>query len=248
MTKGGEWNGWKGWGCEPKPGDVQPWHDLTNFLFQNCPSNKIWVEKWLAFPLQNPGVKLLSSVVIYGQAKGTGKTFIAYLMGDIYGDNFIEVDNDDSGRSTPGRRTTVHRRRSAGSPGSTPSPKRIARGTVTISDKYVPRYHPDRCNYLLTSNHPMPCSGGRIGATSSMVISAPRRGSATRSTTGGTGWASTCSLPAQLDRHFAQRPPRTSSKVFMRPASRISGPGFMLEDGDRAPRPGARHRAVLRLH
>ena len=161
MTKGGEWNGWKGWGCEPKPGDVQPWHDLTNFLFQNCPSNKIWVEKWLAFPLQNPGVKLLSSVVIYGQAKGTGKTFIAYLMGDIYGDNFIEVDNDDLGgafNAWAKNKQFIYGDEITGGESRLDADKLkriITRETVTINDKYVPHYTiPDRCNYLLTSNHP----------------------------------------------------------------------------------------------
>ena len=161
ITDKGEWNGWRGWGCEPVEGDIKPWHDLTNFLFQNCPSNKIWLEKWLAYPLQNPGYKLLSSAVIYGQAKGTGKTFVAYLMKDIYGDNFIEVDNDDLGGSFNAwakNKQFIYGDEITGGDARLDADKLkriITRETVTINDKFVPHYTiPDRANYLLTSNHP----------------------------------------------------------------------------------------------
>jgi len=29
-----EYNLWKGWGCEPKKGDITPWRDLLDYIFR----------------------------------------------------------------------------------------------------------------------------------------------------------------------------------------------------------------------
>jgi len=131
------------------------------FLFQFTPHSRSWVEKWLAYPLQHPGAKLLSSVVIYGQAKGTGKTFIAYLMKDIYGANFVEIGNEDlegSFNDWAKNRQFVYGDEITGQDSRIDADKLkriITREEVTINSKYVPHYTiPDVSNYLITSNHP----------------------------------------------------------------------------------------------
>lgn len=161
LTEGREWNTWGGWGVEPRPGDVQPWHDLMSFVFKDAPEDRIWFEKWLAYPLQHPGVKLLTAAVIYGVAKGTGKTLIAYLMGDIYGANFIEIENDDlkgAFNSWAANRQFIYADEITGGDARVDADKLkriITRETVTINTKFVPQYTlPDRANFFISSNHP----------------------------------------------------------------------------------------------
>ena len=157
----GDFNAWKGWGVEPAPGNLQPWHDLMGFLFCNDLQALEWFEKWLAYPLQNPGAKLLTSAVLYGIHKGTGKTFVAYLMGDIYGPNFIEIENEDlkgAFNHWAVNRQFVYADEITGGEARVDADKLkriITRETVTINQKFIPQYIlPDVCNFLISSNHP----------------------------------------------------------------------------------------------
>ena len=51
--------------------------------------------KWLAYPLQNPGKKLSTAVVLYSAKQGVGKGSLARIMSDIYEDAFVEVLGSD---------------------------------------------------------------------------------------------------------------------------------------------------------
>jgi hypothetical protein len=85
-------NTWRGWGVEPKEGDVAPFLELLEHLFFAAePGAKEWFLQWCAYPLQNPGVKLATAAVLYGVNQGTGKSTIGYTLGKIYGDNFTEI-------------------------------------------------------------------------------------------------------------------------------------------------------------
>lgn len=44
-----------------------------------------WFVCWLAFPLQHPGAKMRTSVILYGRTEGTGKSLATDIMRDIYG-------------------------------------------------------------------------------------------------------------------------------------------------------------------
>src|SRR5688500_15317669 len=44
-----------------------------------------WVCKWLAYPLQHPGAKMHTAVVIHGRREGTGKSYFFDVMRTIYG-------------------------------------------------------------------------------------------------------------------------------------------------------------------
>src|ERR1044072_7309831 len=93
-------NVWPGWGCEPKKGDITLWKKLLDHLFTDADKeDRIWFERWLAYPLQHPGTKMYSAAVMHGIYHGTGKSLIGFMMGKIYGRNFTEVSKDmlDSG-------------------------------------------------------------------------------------------------------------------------------------------------------
>lgn len=160
ITDDGYFNQWRGWGVEPKEGDVKPWLDLIDFLFADAEKEHTeWFLDWCAYPLQNPGVKMYSSVVIHGVVQGTGKTLVGLTLGRIYGDNYKSIKDDDlestfwaenkqfimgdeiSGRDNRQYANTLKRL--------------ITQDTVTINIKFVPQYDvPDCINYLFTSQHP----------------------------------------------------------------------------------------------
>lgn len=155
------YNMWTGWGVEPEEGDCQPWRDLLNYVFQNNIEHIDWFERWLAYPLQHPGTKLFNSVLIHGLAQGTGKSFIGYIMGDIYGQNFSVVSQDElesdyntwlvNKQFVLGEEITgTDKRREADK-----LKNMMTREKVYVNEKFQPNYHARDCvNYLLTSNHP----------------------------------------------------------------------------------------------
>ena len=91
-----KFNTWTGWGVEPAEGDISPFIELLDHLFTDAEEGaRKWFEQWLAYPLQNPGVKMFSSAVIHGVFHGTGKSLLGYTMGEIYGKNFTEIAGQD---------------------------------------------------------------------------------------------------------------------------------------------------------
>lgn len=87
------YNTWKGWGCEPKRGDMKPWHDLMDYLFQSDEASKKWFMRWLAYPLQHPGAKLYTACLLWSRAKRVGKSIIGIAMKYIYGDNATTINS-----------------------------------------------------------------------------------------------------------------------------------------------------------
>lgn len=161
LTDNGAWNTWKGWGCEPERGDVGPWHRLLDFMFKDEPESRQWFERWCAYPLQHPGTKLFTSVVIWGVAHGTGKTLMGYTLKDIYGPNGVEIRNEhlhsgfnewaEAKQFVIGDEVTgTDRRQDADR-----IKGMITQEYITINAKYAPTFViPDRVNYYFTSNHP----------------------------------------------------------------------------------------------
>lgn len=165
ITAKNEFNAWEGWGCEPKKGDIKPWKDLLTFLFRGRPPKEPqWLERWLAYPLQNPGAKLFSSPLIWGIHQGTGKSLIGYTMIRIYGKNGTRIENRDihsshnewaqnkqfvlgdeiTGSGIDKRTTEADRLKGI-----------ISQERIWINVKYVPSFEIRDCiNYYFTSNHP----------------------------------------------------------------------------------------------
>lgn len=155
-------NVWKGWAIQPTAGDVKPWHQLLDYLFAgHKKEHRDWFEQWLAYPLQHPGEKLYSAVVMWGIHHGTGKSLVGYTMFKIYGSNATEIGDRDlhanhnewaenkqfvMGDEITGgdKRNTADRMKSM-----------ITQKQLRLNPKYVPSYTvPDSINYYFTSNHP----------------------------------------------------------------------------------------------
>lgn len=155
------YNTWKGWGVEPKTGDVAMFMKLVDHIFEGeDPKAKQWYLRWLAFPLQYPGTKLFSSVLIFGRRHGTGKSLLGYTMGRIYGKNFTEIKQRNLHENY---NEWAENKQFVMGDDVTGSNKRedndllknmITQKELRINPKYIPSYVvPDCINYYFTSNH-----------------------------------------------------------------------------------------------
>ena len=64
---------------------------MLELIFQQCSKEAEiastlykWLLQWMAYPLQNPGAKMGSAVVMHGP-QGTGKSLIFTTLAEIYG-------------------------------------------------------------------------------------------------------------------------------------------------------------------
>lgn len=159
---GGVYNTWTGWGISDEEGDISPFVELLDHLFTDADEgSRKWFEQWLAYPLQNPGVKMFSSAVIHGVFHGTGKSLLGYTMGEIYGKNFTEISQNDLHASfndwAEGKQFIM-------GDDVTGSDKRadadflkklITQKELRVNAKYLPAYTVKDCiNYFFTANHP----------------------------------------------------------------------------------------------
>jgi putative DNA primase/helicase len=81
-------NTWKGWPLKPKVGRCDKLLELLEYL---CSGEKNghevyqWLLCWMAYPLQHPGAKMNSAVIMHGP-QGTGKSMVFQTLAKIYGD------------------------------------------------------------------------------------------------------------------------------------------------------------------
>lgn len=94
VTDDGSYNLWRGWGCDPKKGDTRPFDEYLDRVFEAKKAERRWLEQWLAYPLQHPGTKLFSCVLLWSTDTGTGKTMLGKTMRLVYGQNFGVVTED----------------------------------------------------------------------------------------------------------------------------------------------------------
>lgn len=161
VTEDNLFNQWAGWGVQPSRGNVKPFLDLVKFIFKDMePEMMDWFLDWCAYPIQNPGTKMASCVVVWGAAEGTGKSLVGYTLGQIYGENFKELTDDDlEGDYTAWaeNRQFVLGDEITGSDNRQYANKLkrlITQRKITINVKFVPQYEvPDCINYYFTSNH-----------------------------------------------------------------------------------------------
>jgi len=160
----GMFNLWAGWGCAPQKGDVRPWTTLLDYLFgEEDPSFRKWAEQWLAYPVQNPGAKLYTALVMFSPTHGTGKSLMGESMQKIYGENWRKIKEADL--SATHNAWAVNRQFIMGEELSSGEMRKTAIGdilkdlitqhVVAINKKYIQEYEvPDCMNYLLNTNHP----------------------------------------------------------------------------------------------
>ena len=153
-------NLWEGWGAEPVAGDVGPWIELMQYVFKDRTSDLHWFQQWLAYPLQHPGAKLNTAVVMWSITQGSGKSIIGYTMKRIYGHNFGEVNKSqlESGfNGWSANKQFVMGEEITGGSGRDVADvlKNMITGSeILVNAKYQPTYSIQNCiNYYFTSNH-----------------------------------------------------------------------------------------------
>lgn len=162
VTKAGAFNMWSGWGVEPRKGDASLFLKLIDHIFHGAsPAEKTWFLRWLAYPIQHPGKKLFTNVLIHGIQQGTGKSLIGYTVGQIYGSNFTEIKQTDLESSFTAWAENKQFILADDITGSDSRKHADILKTLTtqlemkINIKYVPEFKvPDCVNYLFTSNQP----------------------------------------------------------------------------------------------
>ena len=153
-------NLWEGWGSEPTKGDITPWEKLLNHTFGEDSSALKWFEQWLAYPIQHPGAKLSTAVVLWSVKQGVGKTMIGETIGKLYGSHFRTITAQELHGSFNGwlkgcqfvlgeENSSVDQRADAN------KLKTLITGTtVVVNEKYQPSLELTNCaNFLFTSNH-----------------------------------------------------------------------------------------------
>jgi len=157
----GALNRWRGWGSKPFEGDITPWNELLDFMFPSAPEERRWFEQWLAWPLQHPGAKLKTAVVLHSQAQGLGKNILFEAVEKIYGPNAIEIGETELyadfnpwqkdrqfvvGNEVQGgrdKRKVIERLKLL-----------ITSPEITVNEKYKPQFSiPNVTNFAFTSNN-----------------------------------------------------------------------------------------------
>lgn len=80
-------NLWDAWPTVPVEGNCDLILDLILYLCsgeKNPTALAAWLLKWIAYPIQNPGAKMQTAVIIYGP-QGTGKNILGDAIKGIYG-------------------------------------------------------------------------------------------------------------------------------------------------------------------
>ncbi|UZW62743.1 DUF5906 domain-containing protein [Lysobacter enzymogenes] len=80
-------NLWGGWPTEPKAGKCDRVLELLQYLCseeRNSRALSQWVLRWCAYPIQHPGAKMKSTVVVHG-GQGAGKNLFFEAIMAIYG-------------------------------------------------------------------------------------------------------------------------------------------------------------------
>ena len=81
-------NLWGGWPTVPRSGCCEKLLDLLMYLCDGEGDRKVelwtWILKWLAYPIQNPGAKMQTALLMHGP-EGTGKNTFFAVVREIYG-------------------------------------------------------------------------------------------------------------------------------------------------------------------
>lgn len=87
-------NTWGGWPTTPKAGRCDNLLDLLRYLCtgeNNSAELFDWVIRWLAYPIQHPGAKMHSAIVVHGP-QGTGKSRFFEAYASIFGEYSIVLN------------------------------------------------------------------------------------------------------------------------------------------------------------
>ncbi len=86
-------NLWSGWPTKPKAGDCSALLSLIEYLCNSDPKQQAelyqWLIRWFAYPIQYPGAKMDTAVLMHGP-EGAGKNTIFSAIRKIYGRYAVE--------------------------------------------------------------------------------------------------------------------------------------------------------------
>lgn len=89
-------NLWSGWPTKPRPGRCEKLLELLRYMCsgeQDAEALFQWVLRWVAMPIQRPGTKMKTTLVIHG-GQGTGKNLFFETVMRIYGPYGRVLDQD----------------------------------------------------------------------------------------------------------------------------------------------------------
>lgn len=153
-------NTWRGMGVDPTHGQVDGWLELLSSNLGDLELQE-WVLNWLAYPLQHPGAKLNTLLLIFGPS-GTGKDLFLSPMHQIYGANAVKVSNDElksTFTSLYAARQFIHADELKRTPSASDSVNQKIKGMVTnammtVNRKGDPEYKiRNVANLAITSNY-----------------------------------------------------------------------------------------------
>ena len=154
-------NQWTGWGTPAAAGDIKPWEDMLDYLFGAGTVERRWIEQWIAYPLQHPGTKLSTAVVIWSSRQGVGKSLLGETVGRLYGRHtktITATELHDKNNSWAEDALFVLGEENSGSDRRADSNRLkhlITGDTMFVHEKYqVARHVPNLLNFMFTSNHP----------------------------------------------------------------------------------------------
>ena len=163
------YNTWRGWGVgepfervkeKPKNYNVKPFYNLFDHVFSAIDAEqKTWLLQWFAYPIQNPGQKMHTSLVLVGSVHGTGKSLLGEMIGKIYGVNYQLLEKRHLHSDFNGWAESCQFAYGDEITGSDKKEEAdrlkilVTQRTVTINQKHVPTYVMDACtNFYFSSN------------------------------------------------------------------------------------------------
>jgi hypothetical protein len=162
----GAYNLWRGWGCESRKGDVRLWTQLLDHVFHGDPESREWFERWAAYPVQKPGTKLYTAVVLWSLQHGVGKSLLGEALSRVYGNgengsptNSSEISQEELTSTFTSwlyAKQFVFGDEVTGSDNhafADKIKKMITQRTARVNQKFVPEFYvPDVANHLYTTN------------------------------------------------------------------------------------------------
>lgn len=160
-----ELNVWQPGGLKPIRSDfksrgIQLYRQLLEHVFRNDMEHLHWFEQWVAYPLQNPGAKMLSAVILTGRTQGTGKSLLGETIGNLYGRNFTKITHQDlfsDFNSWMAYKQFILGEEISGTDKRAESDRLkhyITSNQITINAKYMTPFEIPNCaNFMFTSNH-----------------------------------------------------------------------------------------------
>jgi len=86
-------NLFSGWKMRPKKGNCIQIQTLLSHLCDGNEDMEMWILRWLAYPLRNPGAKMETSIIMHGD-EGSGKNFFfEKVVKAIYGEYGYVIGN-----------------------------------------------------------------------------------------------------------------------------------------------------------